>query len=147
MKECNITYYDSDDEIIKKLKSLKLLIIEVFKKYLFLLDNIKELYSLYDENDYEYFDEIKKDEEEMDWYNSTYQEPINEKINFLNEQLKNLKKFGVIVYERHIQKINVLIDEINKHPNRITKLDSSLRTYKLSNSNSKSNSSTRKTKK
>lgn len=76
MKECNITYNDSDDEIIKKLKSLKLLIIEVLKKYLFLLNNIEELYSLYDEYDSEYFDEIKKDEEEMDLFNRTYQESI-----------------------------------------------------------------------
>lgn len=72
---------------------------------------------------------------------------IYEKINFLNEQVKNLKKIGVIVNERHIQKINVLIDQINKHPNSITKLDSSLKTYKLSNFNSRSNSSTRKNKK
>ena len=147
MKECNITYNDSDDEIIKKLKSLKLLIIEVLKKYLFLSNNIEELNSLYHEYDSEYFDEIKKDEEEMDLFNRTYPESIYEKIDFLNEQLKNLKKSGVIVNERHIQKINDLIDEINKHPNSITKLDSSLKTYKLSNFNSRSNSSTRKNKK
>ena len=147
MKECKIAYNDSDDEIIKKLKSLKLLIIEVLKKYLFLLNNIEKLYSLYDEDDSEYFHEIKKDEQEMDLFNRTYQESIYEKINFLNEQLKNLKKIGVIVNEKHIQKINVLIDQINKHPNSITKLDFSLKTYKLSNFNSRSNSSTRKNKK
>lgn len=164
IKEFKISYNDSTDKIIKKVNKLTLIIIEVLKTYIHLLDNINDLYNLYYENGYDenadeetineskqYFDKIKN--EEMEWYNGKYQEPIYEKINLFNENHKYLKKFGLIVNEKYIKKINYLIDTINKDPNLITKLDVSLKTYKLSksnsrtNSNSRSNSSTRKTKK
>lgn len=158
IKEFKISYNDSTDKIIKKVNKLTLIIIEVLKTYIHLLNNINDLYNLYYENKYDenadeetineskqYFDEIKN--EEMEWYNGTYQEPIYEKINLFNENHKYLKKFGLIVNEKYIKKINDLIDTINKDPNLITELDVSLKTYKLSKSNSRSNSSTRKTKK
>ena len=157
IKKLNIGYDDSKDIIQIKIEPLIIEIITILELYTFLLENVEELYSLYyeygyDENDNEetireskdYFDKIKN--REMTWYDDKYQNSIYKKINLLNNKIKELKKFGFVVNKIYIKKINDLIDKINNDPNNIKKITVFLKIYKVSTSNtsSNSNSSTRK---
>jgi hypothetical protein len=157
IKKLKIGYDDSEDIIQIKIEPLIIEIITILELYTFLLENVEELYSLYYENGYDenddeetireskyYFDEIKN--REMTWYDDKYQNSIYKKINLLNNKIKELKKFGFVVNKIYIKKINDLIDKINNDPNNIKKITVFLKIYKVSTSNtsSNSNSSTRK---
>jgi len=106
IKEYNIKYSNSKKENINNITRFMHMISKKILNFIFIEEGLDEFYSFYNEKD---FEDIRSDEE---WWINEIDELII-KINLLNNDLKELKDFGIFINEKYLNKLNILINKCN----------------------------------